>query len=71
MKVTGFDPLNYRIIVLKSANHFRAWWTDVASKIIDCDTPGIASNDLTSFTFANKSQLLYPLDDDAAYPPAQ
>ncbi len=67
MKLNGFDPLDYRIIVLKSANHFRAWWTDVASLIIDCDPPGIASNDLTTFTFTKKNRKLYPLDADAVY----
>jgi len=68
MKLNGFDPLDYRVIVLKSANHFRAWWTDVASAIIDCDPPGIASNDLFTFEYKNKTQKLYPLDEDAVYP---
>lgn len=68
MKLNGFDPLDYRIIVVKSANHFRAWWTDVASLIIDCDPPGIASNDLSTFTFTKKNRKLYPLDADAVYP---
>ena len=67
MKLVGFDPLDYRVIVLKSANHFRAWWTDVASLIIDSDPPGIGSNDLWSFKFQNKKQKLYPLDKDAVY----
>jgi len=67
MKLVGFDPRDYRVIVLKSANHFRAWWTDVASLIIDSDPPGIGSNDLGSFKFQNKQQKLYPLDEDAVY----
>jgi microcystin degradation protein MlrC len=67
MKLVGFDPRDYRVIVLKSANHFRAWWTPVASLIIDSDPPGIGSNDLWSFKFDNKQQKLYPLDKDAVY----
>ncbi len=55
-------------MVVKSANHFRAWWTDVASAIIDCDPPGIASNDLTTFTYEKKTRKLYPLDAGAVYP---
>jgi len=70
MRVVGFDPRDYRIVVVKSANHFRAWWTDVASAIVDCDPPGIASNDLTTFKFENKTRKLYPLDTDAVYPEA-
>jgi len=68
MKMLGFDPQDYRIVVLKSANHFRAWWTDIASEIIDCDPPGIASNDLSTFTFKKKTRKVYPLDADAVYP---
>jgi len=67
MKLNGFDPLDYRIIVVKSANHFRAWWANVASLIIDCDPPGIASNDLFSFKYEKKTAKLYPLDKDAVY----
>jgi microcystin degradation protein MlrC len=68
MRVVGFDPRDYRIVVVKSANHCRAWWTGVASKIIDSDPPGIASNDLSTFTFKKKTRKRYPLDADAVYP---
>lgn len=68
MKLVGFDYRDYRIIVVKSTNHFRAWWSGVASKIIDCDPPGIHSNDLTTLTFTKKTRKLYPLDADAVYP---
>ena len=68
MKMVGFDSMDYRIVVVKSANHFRAWWTDVASQIIDSDPPGIASNDLSTFTFNTKTRKLFPLDADAVYP---
>jgi len=36
--------------------------------IIDCDPPGIGSNDLTTFAFKKKTLKLYPLDVDAVYP---
>ena len=68
LRIVGFDPGDYRIVVVKSAVHFRAWWSDVASAIVDCDPPGIASNDLSTFDFANKNRMLYPLDADAVYP---
>jgi microcystin degradation protein MlrC len=68
MKMLGFDPKDYRIVVVKSAVHFRAWWTDVASQIIDSDPPGVGSNDLTTFAFKKKTRKLYPLDADAVYP---
>jgi microcystin degradation protein MlrC len=68
LQMVGFDALDYRVIVLKSANHFRGWWAPVASEIIDCDAPGVATNDLTTLTYKNKARALYPLDADAAYP---
>jgi microcystin degradation protein MlrC len=68
MKMVGFDPHDYRIVVVKSANHFRAWWTGIASQIIDCDAPGIGSNDLSTFAFKRKTRKVYPLDADAVYP---
>jgi microcystin degradation protein MlrC len=68
MKMLGFDPKDYRIVVVKSANHFRAWWPNVASEIIDCDPPGVASNDLSTFTYKNKTRKVFPLDKDAVYP---
>jgi microcystin degradation protein MlrC len=68
MKMLEFDPKDYRIVVVKSQAHFRAWWTDVASQIIDSDPPGIASNDLRTFAFKKKTRKLYPLDADAAFP---
>lgn len=71
MRVVGFDPRDYRIVVVKSANHFRAWWTDVASAIVDCDPPGIASNNLSSFKFTKKNRKLYPLDAHAVYTEAR
>lgn len=70
MKQLGFDPRDYRVVVLKSANHFRAWWSDVASLIIDADPQGIATSDLWSFEFKHKRHRLYPLDAEAAYDPA-
>jgi len=68
LREVGIDPMDYRIVVLKSAIHFRAWWTDLASAITECDAPGIASNDLSTFTYTKKKRKVYPLDADAVYP---
>jgi microcystin degradation protein MlrC len=68
MKMVGFDPRDYRVVVVKSTSHFRAWWADVASEIIDCDPPGICSADLSSYDFKRKTRKLFPLDADAVYP---
>lgn len=68
MRLVGFDARDYRIVVVKSANHFRAWWSPIASEIVDCDPPGIASNDLSTIPYRHKVGKVYPLDVDAVYP---
>lgn len=68
MRICGFDPMDYRIVTLKSANHFRAYWVDVASSIIDSDSPGIASNDLKTVAYKESKRNIYPLDPSATYP---
>jgi microcystin degradation protein MlrC len=68
MKMVGFDPADYRVVVVKSMSHFRAWWTDVASEIIDCDPPGLTSADLSALKYKNKTRKVFPLDPDAVYP---
>ena len=37
-------------------------------KFIECDPPGIASNDLGTIAYEKKSSKVYPLDKDATYP---
>jgi microcystin degradation protein MlrC len=68
MKLVGSYRHDYRIIVVKSGNHFRAWWSGVASQIIDSDPSGISSNDLSTFAFQKKTRKLYPLNAHAVYP---
>jgi microcystin degradation protein MlrC len=68
MELLGFDPRDYRIVVVKSANHFRAWWSTIAAAIVDADPPGIASNNLATFTYKRKVGSVYPLDSDARWP---
>ncbi|MDF5446965.1 MlrC C-terminal domain-containing protein, partial [Vibrio parahaemolyticus] len=67
MRVCGFDPMDYRIVTLKSANHFRAYWSEVASNIIDSDSPGVASNDLKTVPYKYSKTSVYPLDPSANY----
>jgi len=44
--------------------------TDLASTIIDCDQPGVASSNLGTFKFSRTNRKLDPLDSDAVYPEA-
>jgi len=52
-----------RILALKSAQHFKGWWVGRARTIIPCDSPGIHSADLQSFTFQHLNTGYYPFAD--------
>ncbi len=68
LRLHGVDVRDYRVIGLKSAVHFRAWWRDVAGRIITADPPGYSTNDVSTFKHARKTCPLFPIDADAVYP---
>jgi microcystin degradation protein MlrC len=45
----GIDVNDYRIIALKSSNHFRAGFRDVATHIVTADTPGLTTHQIQVF----------------------
>jgi len=63
----GIEPAEKKIIVLKSAAHFRASFGHMAKKILDVDTPGYLSMNFESLNFKNISRPVYPLDKDFEY----
>jgi len=64
---TGGDPDSYKIICLKSANHFRSYFETRAGKIIAADTPGSGSNDLKGFDYRRLSRPIFPLDSNVEF----
>lgn len=65
----GIEPTERRIIVLKSAAHFRAAFEPIATKVIEVAAPGISSPDLHSFTYKRLRRPIYPLDPDVTWTP--
>lgn len=63
----GIEPTQRRILVLKSAAHFRAAFEPIATKVIEVDAPGISSPDLTRFDYQRLRRPIYPLDPAAAW----
>lgn len=57
----GIDLADCRIIGLKSAHHFRAFFQDRMARIIPVDTPGLASWNLACFGHTSPARFLYPL----------
>jgi len=58
----GLDPLDYRMLVVKSPVGFRYAFEDMADSIGMIQHPGLSSSDLGLFDFKNIPRPLYPLD---------
>ena len=62
LRVAGIDPTSRRLLVVKSAVHFRADLGPMASRIFDADTPGVHRPDFAAFDYRNLRRPIYPLD---------
>lgn len=67
----GIEPTERRILVLKSAAHFRAAFEPIATKVIEIDAPGISSPNLHSFPYQRLRRPIYPLDPDLEWSPGR
>ena len=47
----GIDVRDYRVVALKSQQHFRGGFQDLAGTIIRCDTPGFTTSNLCNLPF--------------------
>lgn len=61
----GIDPARYRIVALKSQQHFRAGFDSIAGKIIRCDPPGLTTSNLSQLPYRRLTRPIWPLDDVA------
>ena len=68
IRMTGARMEDYRIVALKSSNHFRAYFKDTADAIITADTPGLFPADLKKLDYRKVRRPIFPLDEDAVYP---
>lgn len=62
LRVIGVTPEHRKLIVVKSAVHFRADLGPLASHIFDADTPGIHRPDFAAFQYQHVRHPIYPLD---------
>jgi microcystin degradation protein MlrC len=58
----GVDFADFKLLVLKSAVHFRADIGPLAELILDADTPGVHRPDFSCFDYKNVRQDVYPLN---------
>ena len=62
----GLDPHTCKYILLKSRQHFRAGFEDLAGSIVLAAGPGVCSSDYGQFEFNRLRRPIYPLDADMA-----
>jgi microcystin degradation protein MlrC len=67
IRFVGLDPLEHKILVVKSTIHYRAAFEPIASEIIEVDAPGLSSSNLARFDFKRIRRPIFPLDPDTTY----
>ncbi|MFA1822285.1 M81 family metallopeptidase [Virgibacillus oceani] len=58
----GIDVTSYKIVALKSSQHFRAAFEPLGRQIITVDSPGLTTLDFTTFNYKKVVRPIYPLD---------
>ncbi|SIR03630.1 MULTISPECIES: M81 family metallopeptidase [unclassified Bosea (in: a-proteobacteria)] len=61
MKIHGMKMADYKVIAIKSSQHFRAFFEPVAARIVTVDTPGIATFKFERFDYKTATRYLFPL----------
>jgi microcystin degradation protein MlrC len=68
LRFVGLDPLDHKLIVVKSTIHYRAAFEPIAKEIIEVDAPGLSSSNLARFAFERIRRPIFPLDAETPYP---
>jgi microcystin degradation protein MlrC len=61
----GLNPLDYKILLVKSCVHYRAAHDPIAKRIIELDLPGWHGTRLAAFPWKKLKRPVYPLDVEA------
>jgi len=59
----GIDPLAKTYLMLKSRIHYRAAYSAIAKKIVECAGVGVCTSDYDQLNFRNVRRPIFPLDD--------
>ncbi len=69
LRSLGIEPADQKILVAKSAIAWRAAFGDLAAEVIDVDTPGLGTGDLSRFPYRNLRRPIFPLDSFTDHAP--
>lgn len=59
-RLHGIDVTRYKLVALKSANHFRAGFDPLAKAIVTADGPGLSARDVRLWPYQNLRRPLWP-----------
>ncbi|WP_066098162.1 M81 family metallopeptidase [Xanthomonas massiliensis] len=62
----GIDLASKRLVVVKSTQHFQAYFQPIAAQILYCDTPGSLNADLAALPYRRLKRPIWPLDPEVA-----
>ena len=68
IRFVGIDPLDHKVLVIKSTIHYRAAFEPMTREIIEVDAPGLSSSNLARFEFKRIRRPIFPLDPHTTYP---
>jgi microcystin degradation protein MlrC len=68
LRIVGISPEHRRLLVVKSAVHFRADLGPLAERIFDADTPGIHRPDFGNYCYRRLRRPIHPLDAGVTFP---
>lgn len=63
----GIDVTRYKLVALKSSNHFRAGFQDLAAEIITADPPGLTTHRIEVFPRERAPGPMWPLAEKASW----
>lgn len=58
----GINVKEYKIVAVKSAQHFKAYFKNMTEHIITVDSPGISTGNLATLPFRHVSRPIFPID---------
>ena len=65
----GIDVLRYQTVALKSSQHFRAGFRDLAARIVTADSPGLSTLRVDAFERHQSTRPLWPIDPSTHWMP--
>ena len=63
----GIDVTRYRVVALKSQNHFLSGFEPIAAGIIRCDPPGWTPGNVTALDYRRIRRPIWPLDEGVSW----